>query len=88
MLRFVVASAVVAVATASGCGGEASKPPRDWEKFPAVAVVTPLIFHRLIRFTRLAFLYVRPSAFRLVPARANGLNTRLPEGQLAGVADS
>ena len=54
----------------------------------AVAVVTPLIFHRLIRFTRLAFLYVRPAAFRLVPARASGLNTRLPEGQLAGAADS
>jgi len=54
----------------------------------AVAVVTPLIFHRLIRFTRLAFLFVRPAAFRLVPARASGLITRLPEGQLAGAADS
>jgi uncharacterized membrane protein YcfT len=33
------------------------------------AVVTPLIFHRLIRDTPLAFLYVRPDALRLVPAR-------------------
>lgn len=32
------------------------------------AVVTPLIFHRLIRDTPLAFLYVRPDALRLVPA--------------------
>ena len=35
----------------------------------AAAVVTPLVFHRLIRGTRLQFLYVRPAAFRLVPAR-------------------
>jgi hypothetical protein len=33
------------------------------------AVVTPLIFHRLVRDTPLAFLYVRPAALRLVPAR-------------------
>jgi len=34
-----------------------------------IAVSTPLLFHRLIRDTRLAFLYVRPAAVRLVPAR-------------------
>jgi uncharacterized membrane protein YcfT len=32
----------------------------------AVAVVTPLAFHRMIRDTWLSFLYVRPPAFRLV----------------------
>ncbi len=36
----------------------------------AVAVVTPLIFHAMIRDTRLNFLYVRPRALRLIPARA------------------
>jgi hypothetical protein len=35
----------------------------------ALAVVTPLIFHRLIKDTALNFLYVRPAAFRIVPAR-------------------
>jgi uncharacterized membrane protein YcfT len=34
-----------------------------------VAVVTPLLFHRFIQETLLAFLYVRPAAFRLVPGR-------------------
>jgi len=34
-----------------------------------VAVITPLVFHRLIRDTWLRFLYVRPAAFRLVAAR-------------------
>jgi len=35
----------------------------------ALAVVTPLVFHRLIKDTRLKFLYVRPAAFRIIPAR-------------------
>jgi uncharacterized membrane protein YcfT len=34
-----------------------------------LAVATPLIFHRLIKDTPLNFLYVRPAAFRIVPAR-------------------
>lgn len=34
----------------------------------AVAVITPLLFHRMIRNTPFSFLYVRPAAFRLVPA--------------------
>ncbi len=53
----------------------------------AVAIVTPLVFHRFIRSTRLAFLYVRPSASRLVPPRAHGLTQSLPEGQLASAAE-
>ncbi len=53
----------------------------------AVAIVTPLVFHRFIRSTRLAFLYARPSAFRLVPPRAHGLTKSLPEGQLASAAE-
>jgi uncharacterized membrane protein YcfT len=35
----------------------------------ALAVVTPLIFQRVIKDTALNFLYVRPAAFRIVPAR-------------------
>ena len=35
----------------------------------AVAVISPLVFHRFIRHTPLNFLYVRPAAFRLIPAR-------------------
>lgn len=35
----------------------------------AGAVVTPLIFHRMIRHTALRFLYERPGVFRIVPAR-------------------
>jgi hypothetical protein len=38
----------------------------------ACAVITPLLFHRMIRNTALGFLYERPAAFRLVPAKANG----------------
>jgi uncharacterized membrane protein YcfT len=35
----------------------------------ACAVITPLLFHRMIRNTALSFLYVRPAAFRLVPTQ-------------------
>jgi uncharacterized membrane protein YcfT len=43
----------------------------------AFAVITPLLFHRMIRNTALSFLYVRPAAFRLVPAQTR------PQAQLA-----
>jgi hypothetical protein len=40
-LHFVVSvSTLVALAAVAGCGSETSKPPRDWQTFPAVAVVT------------------------------------------------
>ena len=47
----------------------------------AVCVVTPLLFHRMIKDTWLSFLYVRPAAFRLVADR--GRYKRLPSDQLA-----
>ena len=40
----------------------------------ACAVITPLLFHRMIRNTALGFLYERPAALRLVPAKANDSN--------------
>jgi hypothetical protein len=46
----------------------------------AVAVVTPLVFHRMIRDTWLSFLYVRPPAIRLVDSDRY---KRLPVDQLA-----
>jgi hypothetical protein len=46
----------------------------------AVAVVTPLIFHAMIRDTRLNFLYVRPRALRLVRARNEPSRGRLSTG--------
>jgi uncharacterized membrane protein YcfT len=45
------------------------------------SVVTPLIFHRLIRDTPLAFLYMRPAALRLVPPRQ-------PRATLPGTSSS
>jgi uncharacterized membrane protein YcfT len=35
-------------------------------------VVGPLVLHRLVQGTRLAFLFERPPAFHLVPARPAG----------------
>jgi uncharacterized membrane protein YcfT len=43
------------------------------------AVITPLLFHRMIRNTALNFLYVRPSAFRLVPAQTGHTNKTLSD---------
>ena len=40
----------------------------------ACAVITSLLFHRMIRHTALNFLYVRPAAFRLVPAQTGETN--------------